>query len=112
MGHTPDEEHNKLYYSIGEVAKMFNVAPSLIRFWENEFSILKPHKNRKGNRLFTPKDVENLKLIYHLVKERGYTLQGAKDRLKEKSSFERDNIKVIESLEKVKAFLLEIKEQL
>ena len=68
----------KMYYSIGEVSKMFNVNTSLIRFWEKEFSILKPKKNAKGNRLFTQKDVDNLHVIFNLVKERGFTLDGAK----------------------------------
>ena len=82
-----DNQDKKLYYTIGEVAKMFNVNTSLIRYWEKEFSIIKPKKNRKGNRLFTPKDIENIKLIYHLVKERGMTLQGAKKKLKKSLSF-------------------------
>ena len=73
----------KRYYGIGEVAKAFNVNTSLIRFWEKEFDILKPKKNAKGNRKFTPEDIKNLKLIYHLVKERGFTLDGAKIHLKE-----------------------------
>ena len=73
----------KLYYSIGEVAKMFDVKTSLIRFWEKEFDIIKPKKNKKGNRLFTQEDVDNFHIIYHLVKERGFTLQGAKLKLKE-----------------------------
>ena len=72
----------KLYYSIGEVADMFRVNVSLLRFWEKEFDILKPKKNKKGNRMFTTKDLDNLKIIYHLVKERGYTLEGAKKKLK------------------------------
>ena len=75
-------EPQKMYYSIGEVAKLFQVNPSLIRFWENEFDILQPKKNKKGNRLFTPEDLENLKVIFHLVKEKGYTLQGAKEAMK------------------------------
>ena len=73
---------DKLYYGIGEVANAFNVNTSLIRFWEKEFDVLKPKKNAKGNRKFTPEDIKNLKLIYHLVKERGYTLEGAKKHLK------------------------------
>ncbi len=73
----------KLFYKIGEVAKMFRVNVSLIRFWEKEFNILKPKKNKKGNRMFTKKDVDNLTIIYHLVKERGFTLEGAKQKLKE-----------------------------
>ena len=66
---------DKRYYSIGEVAKAFNVNASLIRFWDSEFDILKPKKNAKGNRMFTPEDITNLQLIYHLVKERGFTLR-------------------------------------
>ena len=73
-----DQEISKLYYSIGEVANMFEVRTSLIRFWEKEFSIIRPKKNKKGNRLFTKKDIENLRLIYSLVKEKGFTLEGAK----------------------------------
>lgn len=73
-----DKEPEKLYYPIGEVAEMFGVNASLIRFWEKEFDVLKPHKNKKGNRLFTREDLENLKLIFHLVKEQGYTLEGAR----------------------------------
>ena len=76
-------DKRKLYYSIGEIAEMFEVNASLIRFWEKEFPILKPKKNRKGNRLFTTKDIDNLKLIYHLVKERGFTLEGARKKLKD-----------------------------
>ena len=74
----------KLYYSIGEVADMFNVNTSLIRFWEKEFGIIQPKKNRKGNRLFTPKDIETFNKIYHLVKTEGYTIEGAKKALKVK----------------------------
>ncbi len=78
-----EKETVKLYYSIGEVAKMFDVNASLIRFWEKEFDIIKPKKNKKGDRMFTQADVDNFRIIYHLVKERGYTLQGAKEKLKE-----------------------------
>ena len=74
----------KLFYSMGEVSEMFDVNPSLIRHWESKFEVLKPQKNKKGNRMFTPEDVENLKLIYHLVKERGMTLDGARRALKER----------------------------
>jgi len=73
----------KMYYGIGEVAEAFDVNASLIRFWEKEFDILRPKKNAKGNRKFTPEDIKNLELIYHLVKERGFTLEGAKIHLKE-----------------------------
>jgi len=99
----------KKYFSIGEVAEMLNVATSLIRFWESEFDIIKPKKNRKGNRQFTREDIENVKLIYHLVKEKGYTLQGAKDLLKNGNDVLKEKIEVIESLKKVKNFLKEIR---
>ncbi len=102
----------KLYYSIGEVAKIFDVNVSLIRFWEKEFDILKPKKNKKGNRMFTPKDLKNLKIIFHLVKERGFTLEGAKKKLKENKSDTIDNIEIVNRLKKVKKFLLEIAEEL
>ena len=106
------EETQKRYYTIGEVARMFNVNPSLIRFWENEFDVLQPKKNRKGNRLFTQSDLENLKIIYHLVKEKGFTLNGAKEELKKNPSELKEQQKIIESLEKLKSFLLDIKDDL
>lgn len=103
---------NKLYYSIGEVAKAFNVNASLIRFWENEFDILKPKKNAKGNRMFTPEDVKNLKLIFHLIKERGFTLLGTKTHLKEGYKKTLDKFEIISKLEHVKLQLKNIKEEL
>ena len=102
----------KLYYSIGEVADAFGVNASLIRFWEKEFDVLQPKKNAKGNRKFTPQDIQNLQLIYHLVKERGFTLEGAKIHLKEEKQKALSNFEVIQKLQKVKAELLKIKEQL
>lgn len=99
----------KKYFSIGEVAEMLNVATSLIRFWESEFDIIKPKKNRKGNRQFTREDIDNVKLIYHLVKEKGYTLQGAKDLLKEGNDSIKEKIEIIDSLKKIKSFLIEIR---
>jgi len=105
-------EDDKLYYTIGEVSKMFNVNASLIRFWEKEFDVLKPKKNKKGNRLFTKDDVSNLRLIYHLVKERGYTLQGARVKLKSAKSELVNQTEVYDSLLKVKGFLLELKENM
>ena len=99
----------KKYFSIGEVAELLNVATSLIRFWESEFDIIKPKKNRKGNRQFTREDIDNVKLIYHLVKEKGYTLQGAKDLLKNGNDVLKEKIEIIDSLKKVKNFLLEIR---
>ena len=91
---------------------MFKVNTSLIRFWEKEFDIIKPQKNKKGNRLFTQADVDNFHLIFHLVKEQGYTLQGAKDRLKANKAGTEQNFEIIKSLNKVKQFLLNIKQEL
>ncbi|WP_299397032.1 MerR family transcriptional regulator [uncultured Gelidibacter sp.] len=102
----------KRYYGIGEVAKAFNVNTSLIRFWEKEFDILKPKKNAKGNRKFTPEDIQNLKFIYHLVKERGFTLEGAKTHLKEGRQEALNNFEIISKLNAVKAQLIKIKNQL
>ncbi len=102
----------KLYYGIGEVAEAFGVNTSLIRFWEKEFDVLKPKKNAKGNRKFTPQDIKNLELIYHLVKERGFTLEGAKIHLKENKQKTLDQFEIIRKLETVKAELIKIKEQL
>ncbi len=99
---------DKLYYSIGEVARAFDVNASLIRFWEKEFDIIQPKKNKKGNRLFTPKDIKNLKIIYHLVKERGYTLEGARVALEEDQHLE-DEIELVFRLEKIKAEILSLK---
>ncbi len=102
----------KLYYTIGEVAKMFDVNTSLIRFWEKEFDIIKPHKNKKGNRLFTPQDVDNFHLIYHLVKEKGMTLKGAEKKLKENRTDTIENFEVIKRLKEIRETLVEIKESL
>lgn len=102
----------KRYYSIGELAKAFDVNASLIRFWDKEFDILKPKKNAKGNRMFTPEDVKNLQLIYHLVKERGFTLEGAKIHLKENSKKSLDKLEIITKLEGIKAQLIEMKNAL
>ena len=99
---------DKLYYSIGEVAGMFNVNPSLIRFWEKEFTILKPQKNKKGNRLFTARDIENFRLIYNLVKEKGYTIQGAREYLSKNRSEADKNREVVERLRKIRESLVEI----
>jgi DNA-binding transcriptional MerR regulator len=103
---------DKRYYSIGEVAKAFGVNASLIRFWDSEFDILKPKKNAKGNRMFTPEDVKNLQLIFHLVKERGFTLEGAKTHLKEGQKKTLDKFDIINKLEAIKAQLLSIKNEI
>ncbi len=101
-----------MFYSMGEVSEMFDVNPSLIRYWESQFDALKPKKNKKGNRLFTPQDVETLKVIYHLVKERGMTLEGAKKSLKQnKGAISRDS-ELLERLQRVRALLVEVREDL
>jgi DNA-binding transcriptional MerR regulator len=107
-----ERDITKLYYTMGEVTQMFDVNASQIRFYEREFDILQPKKNKKGNRLFSPEDVENLKIIFNLVKEKGFTLQGAKEHLKNNKGEVKENQKVIDSLERLKQFLLEVKEQL
>jgi DNA-binding transcriptional MerR regulator len=107
-----EREISKLYYTMGEVAAMFDVNTSLIRFYEKEFDVLKPKKNKKGNRLFTPEDLENLKIIFHLIRDKGYTLNGAKDHLKNNLGDTKDNQRVIDSLENLKKFLLEVRDQL
>ena len=107
-----ENEIKKLFYPIGEVAQMFNVSVSSIRYWEKEFDILKPKKNKKGNRMFTKKDVENLKIIYHLTKERGFTLEGAKRKLRENKTDTIDNIEIISHLKNIREFLVEFREEL
>lgn len=107
-----ERDIQKVYFSIGEVADMFDVAPSLIRFWETEFDIIKPKKDKKGNRKFTQQDIDNVRLVYHLVKEKGYTHAGAKDIISKKGQKAQNNIDAIESLKKVKSFLEELKSQL
>ena len=104
--------NEKLYYSIGEIATAFNVNASLIRFWDSEFEVLKPKKNAKGNRMFTQEDVKNLQLIYHLVKERGFTLEGAKTHLKQNQKKTLDTFEIITKLETIKTELTKIKNQL
>ncbi|HEY2721799.1 MAG TPA: MerR family transcriptional regulator [Chitinophagaceae bacterium] len=108
----PDEIlFQKQYYSIGEVAKWFRVNQSLVRYWETEFDILQPRKNRKGDRFFRPVDVKNLLLIYDLLRRRKFTLEGAKDYLKNAKHAE-EKFEMIKSLEKIKAFFLELKASL
>lgn len=107
-----EREINKMYYSMGEVTEMFKVNASQIRFYEKEFDVLQPKKNKKGNRLFTPADVENLKIIFHLVDDKGFTLKGAKDHLKNNIGEVKENQKIIDSLEKLKDFLLKLNEEI
>ncbi|TAG52156.1 MAG: MerR family transcriptional regulator [Cytophagales bacterium] len=106
------KEVEKKYFTIGEVATQFGVATSLIRFWETEFDTIKPTKNKKGNRVYTKDDIEDIRIIFHYVKERGFTLQGAKELIKLDKNKNIDKIEAIHSLEKVRDFLLELKKNL
>lgn len=106
------DEIEKLYYSISETAQMFNVNPSLLRYWEKEFDIIQPRKNKKGTRFFTKKDIENIRTIHYLTKEKGYTLQGAKDVLKKNYVKITGVAEMVDSLNRIKHFLLEIKKEL
>src|SRR2546421_3760375 len=107
-----EKEIKKIYSSIGEVAEQFNVAPSLIRFWESEFELIQQKKNRKGNRQFTKEDIENVRTIYHLVKQKGFTLQGAKEMLRNDTQAVRDKMEMFESLKRIRQFLVEVREKL
>ena len=107
-----EQKIEKLFYTIGEVAEMFEVNTSLIRYWEKEFDIIKPQRNKKGNRLFTKKDVENFYIIYHLVKERGLTIEGAKRKMHDNREDTINNFEVVKSLESIKEMLLEVKEMI
>lgn len=106
------EKIEKLFYSIGEVSEMFGVNPSLIRFWEKEFDNIKPHKNNKGNRLFTKEAIEEVKLVYHLVKERGMTLKGAKQKIKENKGDTVQELEIVTRLKKIRESLEDIKNEL
>jgi DNA-binding transcriptional MerR regulator len=105
-----EKKVEKVFYSIGEVAEMFQVKPSLIRFWEKEFDIIKPKKNKKGNRFFTKDDIDNFHLIFHLVKERGLTLKGAQMKLKENKEDVQNNFEIVKSLQEIRKILLELKD--
>lgn len=107
-----EKQIEKRYYTIGEVADELGVATSLIRFWETEFDIISPKKNRKGNRQFTKEDIQKIKLIYHLVKEKGYTLHGARDFIKKDVNAASSKIEMIESLKQVRQFLQEMRDNL
>lgn len=102
----------KLFYKISEVAEIFDINISAVRFWEKEFDILKPRKNKKGNRLFTPKDIENIKIIHYLLKERGFTVEGAKKKLRENKLDTIDNVQIINHLKEIRKFLSKLKEEL
>ncbi len=102
----------KLLYSMGEVTEMFDVNASLIRYWESKFDCIKPHKNKKGNRMFTPSDIENFKLIYHLVKEKGMTLEGANSAMKRRNKSVKRDVSILERLQHIRAMLIEVRESL
>ncbi len=107
-----EKKIEKLYYSIGEVAEMFHVNTSLIRFWEKEFDIIKPKKNKKGNRLFTQQDIDHFHIIYHLVKERGMTLKGAQKMIRDNKQEAQQTFEVVKSLQQIRGMLMEVKENL
>ncbi|BEH00450.1 MerR family transcriptional regulator [Bacteroides sedimenti] len=102
----------KLYYSIGEVAAMFDVNESLLRYWEKEFPIIKPRKNARGTRQYRKEDLENIKLIYHLVKEKGMTLPGARQKLKDNKEKTVNTFEVVSRLNQIKEELLNIRKEL
>ncbi len=110
----PDDETlaRKQYYSISEVAEWFNMKPSLLRFWENEFDILKPRKNRKGDRLFRPEDIKNLRIIYYLLRQQKFSIEGAKQYLKDNKKKAEMQVQFVESLTKFRSFLLELRANL
>jgi len=107
-----EKKVEKLYYAIGEVSEILNVPVSTVRFWENEFEILKPMKNKKGNRLFTQADLRNLRIIHHLLKEEGMTLEGARKKLSGKWDETDYKFEIGESLQKIKSILLEIRDNI
>lgn len=109
----PDDETllRKQYYSIGEVAAMFRANTSLIRYWENEFDIIEPRKNRKGDRFFKPSDIRNLEMIHDLLRRRKFTLEGAKDYIR-KNRQAQEKHQLIQSLQKLRGFLLQVKASL
>ena len=108
----PETPNPKLFYSINEVSAMFGVNASLIRFWEKEFNIIKPRKNAKGNRLFMQKDIDNIALIHHYVKERRLTLEGARQKIKENRKDAEHTFQIVQSLKKIRSILLEIKDNI
>lgn len=107
-----EKQPEKVYYTIGEVAEMFDLNVSNVRYWENEFDILMPKKNAKGDRFFTKKDVENIRIIKELIKERGYTIEGAKIKLRESRDELQERMKIVNSLENIKSFFTQMKLQL
>jgi DNA-binding transcriptional MerR regulator len=112
MAYKEREEISKIYYTMGEVSAMFDVNQSLLRYYEKEFDILQPKKNKKGNRFFTAEDVENIKVILHLIRDKKFTLEGAKEHMKENINAAKDQQRIISSLENMKKFLLEVRDAL
>ncbi len=106
------KDDNKLYYSIGEIANLLKVNNSLIRFWEKEFEIIKPKKNLRGNRIFTKKDLENITLIHHLLKEKKYTIDGARKKIRENKDGAQKNFQIIDKLKNMRQKLSEIRDEL
>ena len=107
-----EPKSEKHYYSIGEVAGKFGLAPSTLRFWEKEFDTIKPFKNKKGDRFYTQEDIDHLSLINHLVKQRGMTLKGAKTKIRENKTETENTFEIVQKLQMIKSYLLEIKEEL
>ncbi len=107
-----EREISKMYYTMGEVSAMFDVNQSLLRFYEKEFDIIQPKKNKKGNRYFTSEDIDNLKIIFHLIKDKGYTINGAKEYLRNNRDQTKDQQRVLNALEDLKRFLIEVRDQL
>ena len=107
-----EPKSEKHYFSIGEVAAKFGLAPSTLRFWEKEFDTIKPFKNKKGDRFYTQEDIDHLSLINHLVKERGMTLKGAKTKIKENKTETENTFEIVQKLQQIKSYLLEIREEL
>ena len=107
-----DLKDQKLYYSIGEIAKQLNVNNSLIRFWEKEFDIIRPKKNSRGNRIFTKNDVNNILLIHHLLKEKKFTIAGAKKKIRENKHGAIKNYEIIQNLKKIRTQLVDIRDEL
>lgn len=107
-----EREIEKKYYSIGEVADMFKVAPSLIRYWEGEFEIIRPKKDKKGNRRYTKDDIQKIRYVYHLVKEKGYTLQGAQEVIASGRHHGFDKVAAVQKLQEIKDFLINLKHEL
>lgn len=112
MAYKEREEINKIYYTMGEVSAMFDVNQSLLRYYEKEFDILQPKKNKKGNRFFTAEDVENIKVILHLIRDKKFTLEGAKEHMRQNINAAKDQQRIISSLENMKKFLLEVRDAL